>query len=229
MKILIAEDDPVTHNILEHLVAAWGHDPVTVEDGRAALAALADPLGPPLAILDWEMPELDGPSVCSSLRRPGAVPRARYLILLTGRRDPADVAAGLDAGADDYVVKPFHPVELQARIRVGVRVVELQDTLRERERFQGALEMAGAVCHEFNQPLQVVRGWTELLLEDLAPDDPDCEALRGIEASVERLGYLTQKMMGLTRYRSKPYLSGQSRIIDLNAATGPRPAEGVTW
>jgi signal transduction histidine kinase len=127
----------------------------------------------------------------------------------------------LNAGADDYVVKPAHPVELAARVRVGERVLALQGAIRERERFQGALEMAGAVCHEFNQPLQVVRGWTDLLLEDLADDRLDARALREISASVERLGQLTQKLMGLTRYRSKNYMAGRSRIIDLHEASRP--------
>lgn len=221
MKLLIADDDPIARSVLERTLRDQGHEPLAVADGNEALATLSAPLGPGLALLDWEMPGLDGPELCARLRGGAAPEHPLYLILVTGRTNPSDIADGLNAGADDYVVKPVHPVELAARVRVGERVLALQGAVRERERFQGALEMAGAVCHEFNQPLQVVRGWTDLLLEDLADDHPDARALREIGESVERLGQLTQKLMGLTRYRSKDYMAGRSRIIDLHEASRP--------
>ncbi|HSW30463.1 MAG TPA: response regulator [Longimicrobiales bacterium] len=221
MKILVADDDPMARALLEQLLRAWGHEVTAVQDGRAALAALTSPEGPGLALLDWEMPELDGPTVCTHLRGDGGNGRPLYLILLTGRSGPGDIARGLDAGADDYVGKPFHPAELRARIQAGVRLLSVHDALQERERFQGALELAGAVCHEFNQPLQVIRGWCDLLLEEGPESGVDAHALRGITESVERLGELTRKLMGLTRYRAKEYMDGRSRIIDLAEAARP--------
>lgn len=128
MRVLIADDDATTARVLRALVESEGHSVTVVVDGSAALAALKGTSAPDLALIDWEMPEVDGPDVCHAVRdRADAVPT--YLILLTGRSSPADVVAGLDAGADDYLVKPFNSDELRARIRAGARVRRLQEAL----------------------------------------------------------------------------------------------------
>jgi phosphoserine phosphatase RsbU/P len=126
MRILIAEDDVVTARILQELNRSWGHETVLVKDGPSALALLQSADGPPLALLDWMMPGLDGPDVCRSVREAGGT---KYLILLTSKTNRADVIAGLDAGADDYLVKPFDPEELRARVKAGVRIIDLQERL----------------------------------------------------------------------------------------------------
>ena len=97
-----------------------------VKDGPAALEALQATDRPQLALLDWMMPGLDGPEVCRTLRENGGT---SYLILLTAKTDQADIVAGLDAGADDYLVKPFDPAELHARIKAGIRILDLQTRL----------------------------------------------------------------------------------------------------
>jgi two-component system chemotaxis response regulator CheY len=125
MRILIAEDDLVTARLLRALLDSWGFEVVTVTDGISALAVLQTPDAPRLAILDWMMPGLDGPEVCRRARahRPG-VPM--YLILVTSREARRDVIAGLDAGADDYVVKPPDPEELRSRLKAGIRVLAME-------------------------------------------------------------------------------------------------------
>ena len=125
MRILIAEDDLVTARLLRALLDSWGFEVVTVTDGVSALAVLQTPDAPRLAILDWMMPGLDGPEVCRRARayRPG-VPM--YLILVTSREARRDVVAGLDAGADDYVVKPPDPEELRSRLKAGIRVLAME-------------------------------------------------------------------------------------------------------
>src|SRR5439155_12941520 len=125
MRILIAEDDVVTARLLRALLDSWGFDVVTVTDGVSALAVLQPPDAPRLAILDWMMPGLDGPEVCRRARayRPG-VPM--YLMLVTSREARRDVVAGLDAGADDYVVKPPDPEELRSRLKAGIRVLAME-------------------------------------------------------------------------------------------------------
>jgi two-component system cell cycle response regulator len=125
MRILIAEDDLVTARLLRALLDSWGFEVVTVTDGISALAVLQTPDAPRLAILDWMMPGLDGPDVCRRARahRPG-VPM--YLILVTSREARRDVIAGLDAGADDYVVKPPDPEELRSRLKAGIRVLAME-------------------------------------------------------------------------------------------------------
>ncbi len=131
MKVLIAEDNPTLARVLESLVRAWGYDLEIVADGTAAWQILMSADPPKLALLDWMMPGMSGVDICSRLR--AEMPAAPiYLILLTCRENPADIVAGLQAGANDYVTKPFDAEELHARIRVGKRVVELQSALSDR-------------------------------------------------------------------------------------------------
>jgi diguanylate cyclase (GGDEF)-like protein len=127
MKILLADDEPIARTMLEHWLKGWGYDVTAVRDGEAALDALrADP-DLRLAIIDWVMPKRDGIEVCRELRK--GPQEYVYVVLLTAKDDKADIIAGLDAGADDYLVKPCNPLELKVRLRAGRRVLELQEQL----------------------------------------------------------------------------------------------------
>jgi phosphoserine phosphatase RsbU/P len=128
MRALIADDDPVTAAAVSANVSGWGFDVVVAHDGVEALnQLLADP-PPALAIIDWEMPGLDGPEICRRIRADQARD-GLYVLLLTARSSPSDLVAGLDAGADDYLIKPVNLSELRARVHVGVRVLALQERL----------------------------------------------------------------------------------------------------
>ena len=129
MNILIADDDALSRKILSATLARLGHDVVAVPDGAAARDLLLAPNGPRIAILDWEMPELDGLDVCREARAHATV--YPYLILLSARDGAEDMVRGLDAGADDFLTKPFNANELRARLRSGQRVLELQASLLE--------------------------------------------------------------------------------------------------
>ena len=128
MKILIG-DDSLTHRVmLEAIVKQWGFEAVLAEDGEQAWDLLSGPDAPRLVLLDWEMPGLDGLEVCRRVRqREDQDPP--YILLLTARRETADVVTGLDAGANDYIAKPFENTELHARLRVGARMLDLQREL----------------------------------------------------------------------------------------------------
>jgi diguanylate cyclase (GGDEF)-like protein len=127
MRILIADDDALSRRILEATLLRLGHEVLAVVDGREAEASLRLADAPPMAILDWMMPGADGLTVCRTVRaREGAYV---YLILLTARDRREDMLAALDAGADDFLSKPFHAAELHAKIRSGARVLELQASL----------------------------------------------------------------------------------------------------
>lgn len=127
-QILIADDDPVSRRLLQSRLNSWGYDVRVAADGTEAMALLEDENPPELAILDWQMPGMDGLEVCSRLRaRPAA--SYTYVILLTARDGKEDLITALDAGVDDYLAKPFHPGELRARLRAGQRVLELQARL----------------------------------------------------------------------------------------------------
>src|SRR6185436_19022706 len=147
MQVLIAEDDRVTGEILVRALQRWHYNTTLVGDGLKAWEHLRAATEPTLAILDWMMPEIDGPDVCRRVRQ--ELPDAHmYLLLVTARESRGDVVAGLDAGADDYIIKPFDPEELRARIGVGVlglqqklaeRVAELQAALSNVKQLRGLL------------------------------------------------------------------------------------------
>jgi DNA-binding response OmpR family regulator len=130
MRIVIAEDDRPTARLLAGLARSWGYEVDAHTGGHDALAALEASATPELAILDWMLPEMDGPEICRRVRAGDSARSVRtYIVLLTSRTEHADVIAGLEAGADDYLRKPFDAGELAARLQVGARMVTLQHTL----------------------------------------------------------------------------------------------------
>ena len=138
MKILIADDAAVSRRLLERTLLRAGYEVVAVVNGRQAVENLTGPDMPRLVLLDWMMPELDGPGVCREIRNRRDQSYV-YMILLTSRESKEDVIAGLESGADDYLIKPFIADELKARLRVGERILHLEDRLveaREQMRFK---------------------------------------------------------------------------------------------
>jgi DNA-binding response OmpR family regulator len=145
MRILIAEDDVTTRMVLGVVVEKMGHQPVTVTSGLEAWAALQSPDAPRLAVVDWMMPGIDGLELCRRVRA-RETDEPLYVLMLTTKRDKADIIAGLAAGADDYLVKPFDPGELRARLEVGRRFVDLHARVaEERRQLREALERIKAL------------------------------------------------------------------------------------
>jgi phosphoserine phosphatase RsbU/P len=140
VQILIAEDDAISRRMLEVTLMKWGHKVVPTTNGVEALQMLQE-TNVSLAVLDWMMPEMDGVDVCRKAREQSDK-RPLYFILLTAKGRQQDIVAGLQAGADDYVTKPFDRDELQARLNVGIRIVELQSKLSARVR-----ELQEALAH----------------------------------------------------------------------------------
>lgn len=130
MKILIAEDDTVSRRMLEAILVKWGYEVVITSNGTEALQIFQSEDPPKLAILDWMMPEMDGLDVCKKIRGNPDLDSI-YVILLTARGQKGDIVVGLEAGANDYITKPFDRDELKARIQVGVRMINLQNELAE--------------------------------------------------------------------------------------------------
>ena len=131
MRVLIADDDVATRRILEGALGGWGYDVDSATDGDEAWHILKSEEAPPLALLNWMMPGLDGVEICRSARTHPAA-RSTHIILLTAKAARDDIVRGLEAGADDYVVKPFDAAELRARVRVGERLVDLRSELTRR-------------------------------------------------------------------------------------------------
>ena len=216
MKILIAEDNATSRNILEAVLVKWNYEVVSACDGNEAWEKLQKNDAPRLIILDWMMPGKNGVELCRKLRgRDNAEPM--YIILLTARDDKNDIVEGLSAGADDYISKPFNTDELRARIDVGRRMVELQDSLIEREKLQVIFEMTGAICHELSQPMQAISGNSELMLMSIEESDPLYRNIKTIKEQVDRMGSITRKLKAVTRYKTKDYI--HSKIIDIDHAS----------
>jgi DNA-binding response OmpR family regulator len=131
--ILVADDNPVLREVLEAMLRQWGYRVASASDGQETWEILQRADSPRVAILDWEMPGLDGLEICRLLRRTG---RAVYVIMLVGHRHAADLAEALDSGVDDYASKPLRSAELRARLRAAQCSLELEEHLR----------LCGAVC-----------------------------------------------------------------------------------
>jgi phosphoserine phosphatase RsbU/P len=126
--ILIADDDATSRLLLKTMLGRWGYAVTEAKDGPEALALLQQPNAPRLAILDWLMPGIDGVEVCRRLH-PAGPASAFYIILLTTRSEKEDIVAGLEAGAEDYIIKPFNRDELRVRVKTGTRIITLQADL----------------------------------------------------------------------------------------------------
>lgn len=217
MQILIAEDDPISQTLLQKTLDGWGHQVHVCHNGVQALEVLSQPTTPRLAILDWMMPKLSGPNVCRQMRQFKHGPTV-YIIMLTVRDKREDLIEGLDAGADDYMTKPFNRQELKARLKVGERVLRLQDTLLEAERTRIAIQTAGATAHEINQPLTVARGRLDLLLMRLEKDFPYYEDIEAVQLAAKQIEKIVKDMSNIRQFVSKSYINGVD-IIDIEASS----------
>lgn len=156
MRVLVVEDDRPTARLLFGLIQLWGHEVVAVNDARSALKALDADRVPQLVLLDWMLPDMDGLEVCRQIRTiGGAVPA--HIIMLTSKSERSDLIAGLEAGADEFMVKPVDPDELRARLIAGERLIDLRQRLADRvaelesalakvQRLSGLLPIC-AYCH----------------------------------------------------------------------------------
>ncbi len=175
MKILIAEDEFTTRMMVQVCLENWGYKVESVTNGAEAMEMLQRKDRPQIAILDWEMPELDGIEVCRRLREAGDE-NPVYVILLTGRDSSKDILQGFDAGADDYMTKPFSDNELRARVRVAERLVrtqlslvqsvaELKDALNQLEVLESGIEVCSE-CHSVFSPYDMEWQKLDMILKE---------------------------------------------------------------
>ncbi len=186
MEVLVAEDDRVSRRVLEKYLVKWGYDVVCAEDGHSAWDALNDQAYQ-MVVLDWMMPGLSGIDICRKIRQSPKINHL-YILLLSGRTEKRDMIAGLEAGADDYVIKPFDPLELNSRLKVGRRLVDsgllLKQKNRELEEYALKMEalaeerasmlvhadrlaslgiLTAGVAHEINNPSTFISGNVQTL------------------------------------------------------------------
>ncbi len=178
MRILIADDDLQTAELVQKVVQKTEHQADLVFDGLEAWEAVQIK-NYRIVITDWVMPKLDGPTLCRKVRQAG-FSNYIYMILLTGKNQSKDAVEGLSAGADDFIIKPFYPEELRARIRSGQRIIELEDQYRktlgqlvQTEKLAAIGQLAAGVAHEINNPT----GFVTSNLKTLSDYQKDLSAL----------------------------------------------------
>lgn len=198
VKVLIADDNASVRRVLEAMLNAWGYTVESASDGREAWQIMERHDAPPLAVIDWMMPGMDGIDICRGLR--AEPPRFRpYLILLTCRDQQEDIVTGLEAGADDYVTKPFETEELRVRLLVGKRYVEMQSTLKEQ---MSQLQRQGEELRRSNRALKLLHESSRLLTS--SPNEQ--ELLENIcKEMVDTAGYRLA-WIGVTDESSPPRL-----------------------
>jgi signal transduction histidine kinase len=179
MRVLIAEDDPISRRLLQTNLERWGYEVVAAQDGAQAWKLFQE-ADFPLVISDWMMPEMDGLALIRQIRAHGRSGYV-YLLLLTARSEKEDIVEGMEAGADDFLTKPFDRDELRVRLRAGERIIELEQTLEEQNRAlreaQAALvqseklaslgQLAAGVAHEINNPVAYVTNNLAVLRRDV--------------------------------------------------------------
>ena len=222
MKILVADDDPVAREVLEALLEQADHQVVFRSEGTDVCKLYQEADAPRLIILNRMMPGIDGIEVCRKIREISR-PNLPYILFVTGKDRKSDIVAGLEAGANDYVTKPFDLDELSARVGVGVRMVNLQERLLEMERTHVLAETAGAAAHEINQPLAILMGRIDLMLQQ-ASDPAQQSDLEALQEAVERISETVRKMGSARQYVTKPYI-GSVRIVDFDGATQEPPEQ----
>jgi len=188
MRILSADDDPVTRLTLAAALSKEGHEVVEVEDGEAAWELLQQPDAPKLVLLDWMMPKMDGLEVLRKVRS-NAHAQPIYVILLTCRTTKEDIVRGLEAGADDYLCKPFDLGELRARVQVGARIVQLQGILSRRVfELQSALTARQRVEEELMKEQYYLHSLMNYLPDAIYFKDASSRFVRISREQARRLG-----------------------------------------
>lgn len=167
MRVLIADDDALSLRILQDSLLTWNYDAVVARNGLEAWDILQLSDAPHLVILDWMMPGMDGVEICRRIRKLNNR-NYLYIILLTGRNSRDDIIRGLESGADDYMIKPFHPEELKSRLKIGQRIIELEQRimrlartdyltgLLNRRAFMERLESEYSRARRENKPLSLI-------------------------------------------------------------------------
>jgi CheY-like chemotaxis protein len=229
---MVVDDSATMRRLIKNTLKAEGYAVIEAENGAEALDRALSDERPDLITLDIEMPHMDGITMCQNIRKVAHLDELP-IIFLTSVADQQILIKVFQAGATDYLVKPFIQEELLARLRVHLErsllirklrrtIEELNRAKRERmenQRLQGVVEMAGAVCHELNQPIQTISGFAELMMMKANTDDPLINYARKIKLQVDRMGKITGKLMHITAYRTKTH-DTVTRIIDIEEAAG---------
>jgi CheY-like chemotaxis protein len=213
--ILVVEDEGIVAQEIKSRLEKSGYTICDVaHDGSTAIAR-AEALRPDLVLMDIRLKgDMDGIEAAGQIGKRLGIP----VVYLTAYTDPATLERAKIKDPFGYVVKPFETRNLMVAIEIALHRHRSESERIYREKLQAVLETAGAICHELNQPMMAISGHTELLMEILDRDDPTYIKLGKIKSQVERMGAITQKLMGITRYETKDYVHGE-RIVDIEKSS----------
>ncbi len=213
--ILVVEDEGIVAQEIKSRLEKAGYRVCAVaHDGQTAVARAGE-MRPALALMDIRLKgDMDGIEAAGLIRDRFNIP----VVYLTAYTDSATLERAKVMDPFGYVVKPFETRSLIASIEIALHRHRSESERIYREKLQAVLETAGAICHELNQPMMAISGHTELLLDSLEPDDPVYPKIAKIKSQVERMGAITQKLMGITRYETKNYVQGE-RIVDIEKSS----------
>jgi DNA-binding response OmpR family regulator len=231
MDVLIADDDQIMRQLMEAALTQRGHVVQLVSDGGAAWAAI-ELSTPPLVLLDWQMPVMDGLAVCRRLR---ATPRTArtFVLMVTGRDRPEDLTDALEAGADDYLQKPISAKELVARCAIAERRIRQENAHREAEQvaaraqwLAGIGQTALALQHEVNNPLSALMSWAGFAALEDTSDAERRESMRPITEECQRIADVVKRLSTLQDPQTVEYVAG-AVMLDLGLTPSvvgpPRP------
>ena len=237
MKALVADDDAASRILLQKVLTKWGYDVVTASGGEEAWKILTSDNPPDIVVLDWMMPELDGVEVCRRVRALD-LSSPPYLILLTSRSDKQDIATGLEAGAADYVQKPFDHDELRARLLVGRRFAELNRKLLDTQRELRRQALTDPLTHIMNRRAILMRLSEEMARAPrqglpLSIGMLDIDHFKSVNDEYGHAGgdYVLQAVVDRTLKALRPYDAlgrvGGEEFLIVMPGVGPRDAEIV--
>ena len=213
--ILVVEDEGIVAQEIKSRLEKSGYAVcAVVHDGNSAIAHAGE-MQPDLVLMDIRLKgEMDGIEAAGLIAERYGIP----VVYLTAYTDPATLERAKVKDPFGYVVKPFETRSLMVSIEIALHRHRSESERIYREKLQAVLETAGAICHELNQPMMAISGHTELLMDTLDQNDPVYPKIAKIKSQVERMGAITQKLMGITRYETKDY-AGNTKIIDIRKAS----------
>lgn len=214
---LLAVDDNITNlDVMVAILEEAGYNVLSAKSGRTAIL-LAKKHIPNLILLDIDMPKMNGLQACRFLKQTRST-RDIPVIFVTAMTDNETLQEAFESGGTDYVRKPVNSVELLSRIKSVLDNELLKKSLIEKEKLVGVLEMAGAVCHEFNQPLQAMQLYLDILDAGNFKENKGPEELDRLREQLDRISGICRKIMRISKYESTDYVDG-IKIIDIDKAS----------
>ncbi|MCD6184396.1 MAG: response regulator [Deltaproteobacteria bacterium] len=214
--ILIVDDNPVNTKLIKVIVEAVGYQTCFASNGRECIEK-AMTCTPDLILLDIDMPVMNGINACRYLKKQQET-KEIPVIFVTANLEDDILKEAFNSGGTDYVRKPVNKIELLARIKTTLDSRRFHKERLEKEKLAGVIEMAGAICHEINQPLQSIYAYCETLTLNGQMEKQVYDYFLKIHKQIKRIAKITKKVSRIKKYESRDYLPG-SKIIDIEKAS----------